>query len=317
MSKKLGFVPAFYWHKDAAQRVASIVYGRKNMQGVEQEMRQSMGQREARDYRQEILDSLRVAEMVLVGLGEEFDNLRNIRNAKGYAEGRDLLLDSEQSSLIPVWQQMFRETMPGETEKMRMGLQKLSACLEGKNYFVVSTATNSEIARIPWREGRLVMPCGSDLHCQCSAACEEHLRILQNREREHMRIKLQRWKESAFQGGAPALTEISGNCSVCGYRIMLNNIYNEKYDENGYLADWQNYTKWLQGTLNKNIVVLELGVGMSFPSVIRFPFEKIAFYNHKAKFYRVHESLYQLTEDLAEKGLGIAKNAIDWLQNLC
>ncbi len=197
------------------------------------------------------------------------------------------------------------------------GLQKLAGCLEGKNYFVVAAATNSEIARIPWREGRLVMPCGSDMRWQCDGTCGQNLCPLQSGEREDIGKRLEEWSAADFRGGADALAKAAGRCPVCGRKLELNNIYSRRYDESGYLADWQSYTKWLQGTLNKNVLVLELGVGMRFPSVIRFPFEKIAYFNQKAKFYRVHENLYQLTEELAEKGTGIAKNAIDWLQNLC
>ena len=87
--------------------------------------------------------------------------------------------------------------------------------------------------------------------------------------------------------------------------------------EAGYLEQWRLYTKWLQGTLNHKLFVLELGVGMRFPSVIRWPFEKVAFFNQKAYLCRVHEKLYQLTKELAEKGCGISKNAIDWLGELC
>ena len=65
----------------------------------------------------------------------------------------------------------------------------------------------------------------------------------------------------------------------------INNVYAENYNENGYLSDWQIYTKWLQGTLNKKVLILELGVGLVFPSVIRWPFEKIAFYNQKEVIY--------------------------------
>lgn len=284
---------------------------------MEQERKQSMGQGEIQDCAQEILDSLHAADMVLVGLGEEFDDLRSIRNAEGYIQGRELLNELELSSLIPVWQRMFREAVPEETEKIKTGLLKLVSCIAEKDYFVVSTSTNGELAQIPWKEGRLVMPCGSDLRCQCSSVCGKHLRLLQNEEREHMKVRLQRWKEESFQDRAAVVEDVLGKCPICGGRLELNNIFNDNYDENGYLDDWQNYTKWLQRTLNKKIVVLELGVGMNFPSVIRFPFEKIAYFNQKAKFYRIHESLYQLTEELAEKGFGIAKNAIDWLQNLC
>ena len=77
------------------------------------------------------------------------------------------------------------------------------------------------------------------------------------------------------------------------------------------------YTKWLQGTLNHRLIVLELGVSMRFPSVIRWPFEKVAYFNNKATFIRVNENLYQLTEELAGKGVGIPQNAIEWLKILC
>ena len=276
-----------------------------------------MGQNKIQDYKQEFMDDIRSADMVLVGLGEEFDDLRNIRDAEGYVQGRELLADSDHSFLIPTWQRMFREAVPEETQKLKHGLQKLIDCLAEKNYFVVAVTTNPEIAQLPWREGSLVMPCGSDLRCQCDASCEKHLRLMARREQEAVREQLQKWKQAAFQNSSEFLSHALGTCSACGNRLELNNIYNGSYDENGYLSDWKRYTKWLQGSLNKKIVVLELGVGMTFPSVIRFPFEKIAYFNQKAIFYRVNDNLYQMTEELAEKGYGIAKNAIDWLQNLC
>ena len=95
--------------------------------------------------------------------------------------------------------------------------------------------------------------------------------------------------------------------------MCLNNVYTEKYDENGYLQDWGVYTKWLQGTLFRKICILELGVGMQCPSVIRFPFEKVGYFNQKADFVRVNEHLYQMTSELGERGISVAMNAIDWL----
>ena len=93
----------------------------------------------------------------------------------------------------------------------------------------------------------------------------------------------------------------------------MNNVYANNYDESGYLENWSIYKKWLQGTINKKLCILELGVDLSFPSVIRWPFEKVAFYNQKADFIRVNERLYHMSEELKDKGISVAKNSIDWL----
>ena len=82
------------------------------------------------------------------------------------------------------------------------------------------------------------------------------------------------------------------------------------------MEKWQLYTEWLQGSLNHKLIILELGVSLRFPSVIRWPFEKIAFFNNKASIYRINEKLYQMTEELSGKGIGIAQNAIDWINDL-
>ena len=79
---------------------------------------------------------------------------------------------------------------------------------------------------------------------------------------------------------------------------------------------WDKYTKWLQGTLNRNVLILELGVGLKYPRVIRFPFEKAAYFNKKADFIRVHGRLYQMTEELGDKGISIAQNAVAFLAGI-
>ena len=79
------------------------------------------------------------------------------------------------------------------------------------------------------------------------------------------------------------------------------------------MTQWEKYTKWLQLTLNRKLCVIELGVGMNIPNVIRWPFEKIAFFNKKASFFRINETLYQLTEEIGEKGTSINMNAREFL----
>lgn len=88
----------------------------------------------------------------------------------------------------------------------------------------------------------------------------------------------------------------------------------EETDGGVYPADgWETYTKWLQGTLNRNLVILELGVGMELPQLIRFPFEKVAYFNQKSCLYRVHSHLYQMTEEMKERGYSVPMHPVTLL----
>lgn len=82
-------------------------------------------------------------------------------------------------------------------------------------------------------------------------------------------------------------------------------------DEND--EKWEAYNQWLSRTLNRNLCLLELGVGLKYPTIIRWPFEKIAFFNKKAVMYRIHKSLYQTTEELGDKCIGIQGDAIEFM----
>jgi len=77
------------------------------------------------------------------------------------------------------------------------------------------------------------------------------------------------------------------------------------------ISGWDSYMKWLQGTLHRKLFVLELGVGLKYPAVIRFPFEKIVYFNRRADFVRVHETLYQLPAELKDKGVSMKEDAME------
>lgn len=96
----------------------------------------------------------------------------------------------------------------------------------------------------------------------------------------------------------------------CGSDAAGNVVTNENYDESIYLPQWETYTRWLQNTLNKKLCILELGVGFQYPSVIRWPFEKTAYFNQKSNFIRVHEKLAQLTPEIKERSISISQNPV-------
>ncbi len=254
-----------------------------------------------------IYECIQDADMVLVGLGEEFDCSKYISRT----EGNETLSELEKS--LPWFLPAYSYYAIGDgKEKILKCLNRLKDLLQDKNYFVLSTSTNRMIKEVEWKSGNLVMPCGNMTHLQCENGCEGSLRELTAEDE----VKLQEFAKCPELILSQKEKINFGNCEKCGAPLVLNNYYNQKYDENGYLDMWKLYTKWLQGTLNKKLLILELGAGFVCPSVMRWPFEKVAFYNQKAKMFRVNEKLYHLTDDLKEKGCSVSQNAIEWLNRL-
>lgn len=256
--------------------------------------------------REAFLDKIEQSEMVLVGLGEEFDGTKLLRQRADYGNGCETLKAEGLSWMIPAWNEYCLE-QAGE-HIIEAALDKLDVLLEGKNHFIVSVSMNSRIAR----GSRTVMPCGSVFRKQCSAGCGDVLQEVTEEEREILKNVFHGLASERLKKEMVSL----GTCPNCGAPLILNNIHAENYNENGYLDQWKLYMKWLQGTLNRKLLVLELGVGMQFPTVIRWPFEKTAFFNQKAYFCRVNEKLYQLTKELVGKGCGISEDAVAWLARL-
>lgn len=260
---------------------------------------------------EDILSKIKGADMVLVGLGEEFDQASHLSTRPDYSKCRNQIENGQMGWLVPALNRIYL----GQDEKVTHALEKLAQVLEEKNYFVVSTSINDDIRNIPWREGRLVMPCGGSKYKQCPDRCTEGLQEVTIEDWAKIKSCVNSLLQKEKWGEEDSLS--LGQCPKCGKKLVLNSIYTEFYDEAGYMEQWKEYTKWLQGTLNRKLLILELGVGLQCPSVIRWPFEKVAFYNQKAYFCRVNESLYQISADLNGKGTGISQSAVDWLENLC
>jgi len=169
--------------------------------------------------------------------------------------------------------------------------RKLAEIIKEKNYFVISLCTDGNIRRYGLNDDRIVEPCGNYRYLQCSEKCTTDL--------------------YDADGGY----EI---CPKCGRTLVHNRITETgaKYVEEGYLDQWKIYTKWLQGTVNRKVCILEIGVGMQYPSVIRFPFEKIVYFNQKASFFRIHSRLYQITEEIKERSCAIQGTASELLKEL-
>lgn len=80
---------------------------------------------------------------------------------------------------------------------------------------------------------------------------------------------------------------------------------------------WEAYQKWLSMTLNRSLLILELGEGFLNPALMRWPFEKVCFLNQKACLVRVNEKFPQTAAELSGRSLAVKENSVDFILELC
>lgn len=256
------------------------------------------------EIKEQIKAKIEDADFVLVGIGEEFDCMAYLSTNEKYKRVCGQLVEQGLEALLPYVNSYFLR----DNTKLQKAYLSLAQLLKEKDVFVVSTCMTAIRPANGWDTENMVEPCGSTLKLQCQEGCEDALFYTPKEYIEQLEECIE--KEADWE----MLKE--HKCGVCGHEMVFNTLYARHYLEAGYLPKWSDYTSWLQRTINKKLCILELGVGLKYPSVIRWPFEKTAFYNKKSYFVRVHEKLSQLTPDLKEKGIGIAVNAVEFLTDL-
>lgn len=210
-----------------------------------------------------------------------------MKNRESYIRMKEQLAGAERV-LVGIGEEWRAEGNLGReaNRKVKEAYKQLYALVKDKDYFVVTTLTDGALYDTEFSKERFVAPCGNVHWRQCSKACTKDI-----------------WEEG----------EVGEICPHCGAQTEGNTIQSESYIEEGYLPMWKKYQLWLSTTLNRKLVVLELGVGFKTPTVIRWPFEKTVFFNQKAWLFRVHGELPQISEEIKEKSTSVLENSVEFL----
>jgi len=174
--------------------------------------------------------------------------------------------------------------------------EKLYSGVRYKNFFIVTTVTDAKIYESSFGKSdgffapakQIVAPCGNQNWRQCERSCTKDI----------------------WEAGEVA----DGICPHCGAMLIANTIEAPNYIEEGYLPQWSRYLQWLSNTVGRPMLILELGVDLSYPTVIRIPFEKTAALNARAELIRVNAGFPQLPEELLGRAVGIRANSVDFVR---
>lgn len=256
---------------------------------------------------EKIKESVNEAQLVLVGIGTEFSQpFDKMAQDPFYAPLLEQAGKEENAEQLLQFLH-FHYLKRHPDEKIILAYDRLAELLQEKNYFIVSLCTDDNIFRSGLDPKRIVTPCGGYRAMQCGKECVTDQEMLVTDENV-----VQELLRSIDDCGQDLNRIDFPVCAECTKPLWFNQITSPDYKEEGYLDQWQLYTKWLQGTLNRKLCILELGVGMQYPQVIRFPFEKICYFNQKSYLYRIHSKLYQLTEELKGRGTSVACDPVSF-----
>ena len=75
---------------------------------------------------------------------------------------------------------------------------------------------------------------------------------------------------------------------------------------------WNGYMNWLSRTLNRKLVILELGEGFLQPTIIRWPFERTVMINQKSCMYRVHKTFYQIADEIKDRATAVKADSVEF-----
>lgn len=254
-----------------------------------------------------LIDAVNEAEIILIGIGEEWTpSYEDILSDKSVLTGLEKLsaLDN-QNIMMSSLQKMYYESF--HSEQLKKAYHNLFQLCGSKDYFLISLNVDRYPELAGFEKERCVYPCGNMDYLQCDMNCHNELLPVQSTYQNIHNIIKGKMQCSEFY---------EEKCPYCGGMLVYNTMEAKNYCEGGYLEQWEAYMKFLQKTINRKLCILELGVSMRFPGVIRNAFEKTTYYNQKAKMFRIHQTLADVPQNMEQKVYAKCENSVAYIANL-
>jgi hypothetical protein len=254
------------------------------------------------------------SDLLLIGIGNEWNWIkRGIREDDRYRELVDLCCQEDYKWLLPIVE--FEYGYYNNDDRIDQAYRVLRDLIGDKKYFLISELFLQDALMNGFESDKCVFPCGNYQYLQSDDPKDPLIEVpksdlfLETVDFIHGIIT----RQNGHFSGAEKFFKPFFN----GKELYLNQKRPEYskiiYNESAYLKNWEKYTKYLSDTLNRNLLVLELGVSLDYPTVIRWPFEKVTMISNKAHFVRVHERLCQHTPEIAAKTESVNMNSVDYI----
>lgn len=168
--------------------------------------------------------------------------------------------------------------------------------VKDKNYFVLTTNADHQFYKAGFGEDKIFATQGDYGLIQCKRGC--HPKTYDDRE---MMIQMDQARKDCR---VPSY--MVPKCPVCGGPMTMNLRCDQYFveDEAWYEAE-ERFGRFLNVCRKKKTALLELGIGFNTPTIVRFPFEKLARENRNMTLIRLNLNEAIVPESLGARGIGI------------
>lgn len=174
--------------------------------------------------------------------------------------------------------------------------QKLFDLVKNKRYFVITTNADHQFYKAGFGDNKIFATQGDYGLIQCMRGCHQ---------KTYDDIDMM---SQMYQAGKNCLVPsyMVPKCPVCGGPMNMN-LRCDRYfvEDTAWHEAEGNFSRFLKECRNKKTVLMELGIGFNTPTIIRFPFEKLAREKNNMTLLRLNRDEAIVPESLGVRAIGI------------
>lgn len=169
------------------------------------------------------------------------------------------------------------------------------------SYFIITTNVDHQFQMAGFPEVNFLSPQGDFSYLQCSLPCSHNI----YNSYEYMKRILDNINLFTME----ARSEDVPRCPKCGRRMIPNVRSDDRFVEDSHIFNYVGYNQFIEkNSKQKKVLLLELGVGYSTPSIIRYPFEKLVRIHENWTLIRINKDYFDLPKDKCVEGRIFAIN---------
>lgn len=185
--------------------------------------------------------------------------------------------------------------------------QNLYKIIKDKNYFIITTNADNQFIKNSFDKDKIFEVQGSLTKLQCKYAC--HNKLYDDTS------LIKQMKKADKDCKIP--TDLIPYCPICKGKMEVN-LRKDNYfvEDSWWNIQNKKYEDFIDKYKNKNLLLLELGVGYNTPGIIRFPFEELTYKYDNIKLIRVNLDYADIPLEIKDKSLSFNEDMGKFLENI-